>query len=148
MNYTYRDVAGMIDHSLLNPTLSEERLDQGILNRVVPRPLRVVRQRRGHRGAALADDLHLVGQFLARLLLPLKAREPLVELSLQVAQPDVGEIALGRVRATVLVGLAALLLVACTAAPLPVTTPAPSVSRRTVNVMRRFSPRNRLPVHA
>jgi deoxyribose-phosphate aldolase len=30
MNYTYLDVAKMIDHSLLNPTLKEEDLEQGI----------------------------------------------------------------------------------------------------------------------
>ena len=30
MDYTYRDVAKMIDHSLLNPTLRAEELEQGI----------------------------------------------------------------------------------------------------------------------
>lgn len=30
MNYTYHDVAKMIDHSLLNPTLTEIELEQGI----------------------------------------------------------------------------------------------------------------------
>lgn len=30
VNYTYEDVAGMIDHSLLNPTLSVAELDKGI----------------------------------------------------------------------------------------------------------------------
>mgnify|MGYP003787742019 CR=1 FL=1 len=29
MNYTYADVAKMIDHSLLNPTLSQQDLDDG-----------------------------------------------------------------------------------------------------------------------
>ena len=30
MDYTYRDIAKMIDHSLLNPTLTEAELDRGI----------------------------------------------------------------------------------------------------------------------
>jgi len=30
MNYTYDDIAKMIDHSLLNPTLTAEQLEQGI----------------------------------------------------------------------------------------------------------------------
>jgi deoxyribose-phosphate aldolase len=29
MNYTYQDVAKMIDHSLLNPTLTDRDLEQG-----------------------------------------------------------------------------------------------------------------------
>jgi deoxyribose-phosphate aldolase len=29
MNYTYQDIAGMIDHSLLQPTLTEKELDDG-----------------------------------------------------------------------------------------------------------------------
>lgn len=29
MDYTYEDIAGMIDHSLLNPTMGEEELDRG-----------------------------------------------------------------------------------------------------------------------
>ena len=30
MNYTYLDIAKMIDHSLLNPTLTASDLEQGI----------------------------------------------------------------------------------------------------------------------
>ena len=29
MNYTYKDIAKMIDHSLLNPTLTEQQLEEG-----------------------------------------------------------------------------------------------------------------------
>ena len=29
MDYTYRDIAKMIDHSLLNPTLTDRQLEQG-----------------------------------------------------------------------------------------------------------------------
>ena len=30
MNYSYQDIAKMIDHSLLNPTLTAENLERGI----------------------------------------------------------------------------------------------------------------------